>query len=149
MGLSDGATSREIKMRYYDLAKRTHPDVLAVQAKEAAAAEASNLQAKVKNYNTGVIDTDHSAAPTVVPFLEVQAAYDILMDDDANNDGAAKRARSKTAGTQTRARTLGEVLCDRLKDEPEAFEELWDEVRAQWRRCAVAQWSSCIVASSR
>ena len=27
LGLEEGATSRQIKMRYYDLAKRTHPDV--------------------------------------------------------------------------------------------------------------------------
>ena len=135
LGLEPGATQKQIKLRYYDLAKRTHPDVLAQQAKEAAAQQAKdNVHAKVRSYNVGVIEEDYSKdadhrTTTVVPFLEVQAAYDTLMNDDASADtrpvarpGAAGRANS------ARQRSLGEVLCDRLKEEPEAHEELWEEI---------------------
>ena len=41
LGLEQSASAREIKMRYYKLAKETHPDVLARQAREAAAAARS------------------------------------------------------------------------------------------------------------
>ena len=60
MGLEPGATPRQVKMRYYDLAKRTHPDVLAREAREAEAARASDMQAKVASYDTGVIEEDFS-----------------------------------------------------------------------------------------
>ena len=137
LGLQPGATAREIKQKYYALAKQTHPDVIAREAKEAAARAAADMGPKVVNFGSGasgVLETDHLAAaakPTVVPFLEVQAAYDILMDEDSAAD--AKKARTVRAGAKpSRARTLGEVLCDRLRDEPEVCAELW-EVRWQPR----------------
>jgi hypothetical protein len=118
---------REVKMRYYELAKETHPDVLAQKAREAAAAEEANVQAKVASFETGVLETDHMAgANRVVPFLEVQAAYDALMEDAGGAE--EKRAARRSAGGRSRERTLGEVLCDRLRDEPEVYAELWEEI---------------------
>ena len=117
-------------MRYYQLAKQTHPDVIAQQAREAAAAAAS-VGPKVASYNKGVLEEDHAAqaaAPTVVPFLEVQAAYDFLMAEEAAAKGAKTPEGRRAGATQARARTLGEVLCDRLKEEPEAYTELWEEI---------------------
>ena len=78
-----------------------------------------------------MLETDHAAAaakPTVVPFLEVQAAYDILMEIDGG-EGAAQAARTAKAGARPgRQRTLGEVLCDRLRDEPSCYLELWEDI---------------------
>ena len=132
LGLQPEASKKEIKMRYYDLAKRTHPDVIAREAKEAAEKAAANLQAKSVSYNTGVLEEDYSknanhATTTVVPFLEVQAAYDALMNDDGSGLDKRPAKRPGAAGNQ-RERTLGEVLCDRLKEEPEMHQELWEEI---------------------
>jgi hypothetical protein len=134
LGLEPGAKPNEIKKKYYMLAKRTHPDVIAREAKEAAARAAADTGPKVVNFaktTSGMTEENHAAAaakPTVVQFLEVQAAYDILMEEDGQAD--VKKARTAKAGTRhSRTRTLGEVLCDRLRDEPEVYAELW-EVRA-------------------
>ena len=122
-----------VKKKYYQLAKQTHPDVIAREAKEAAERAAADTGPKIQNYGKdhgGVLDEDHAAQakkPTVVPFLEVQAAYDILTSEDSEGD--AQKARTKKAGARpARPRTLGEVLCDRLRDDPGDFEELWDEI---------------------
>lgn len=131
LGLEPGASMREVKKRYWALAKETHPDVLAQRSRQAAAAAASNHGAKVASFDTGVLETDHSAAaaaPTVIPFLEVQAAYDALMEDDQSGAAAKKPGRRPGAAATERARTLGEVLCDRLKDDPDAVGELWEEI---------------------
>jgi len=133
LGLEPGAKPNEIKKKYYMLAKRTHPDVIAREAKEAAARAAADTGPKVVNFaktTSGMTEENHAAAaakPTVVQFLEVQAAYDILMEEDGEAD--VKKARTAKAGTRhSRTRTLGEVLCDRLRDEPEVYAELWEEI---------------------
>ncbi len=129
LGLEPGATPRDIKMRYYDLAKRTHPDVLAQQQKAAEAAP-KPVGPVVASFTTGVLD--ERVEVTAVPFLEVQAAYDALMqaEEEAGDDGKRKRGTAPGA-RPARARSIGEVLCDRLKDEPEAMVELWSELKHQ------------------
>ena len=133
LGLQPGAALSDVKKAYYRMAKSTHPDVIAREAREAATKAAADMGPKVVSFgssSTGFLDEDHAAMaakPTVVPFLEVQAAYNILMDD--GGDDVATRSRTARAGSRpSRERTLGEVLCDRLRDEPEAYEELWEEI---------------------
>jgi len=136
LGLEPGATPREIKMRYYDLAKRTHPDVLARQAREAAEAAASATGPQVSNYDDGVLAADHSAPVTTVQFREVQDAYDALLEaEEEAKGGGARKTGPPPGGRGGRARTFGEVLCDRLKDEPEATQELWEELVHQRVTC--------------
>ena len=126
LGLEQGATPPQIKKKYFDLAKRTHPDMLNVHQKEAAAAVANGVGPKVVSYAAGdaILDATHAAAPTTASFLEIQAAYDVLMEEgeESGSGGLSTRNARRPGQTATaRMRTLGEVLCDRLRDEPEVL----------------------------
>eukprot|EP00966_Prymnesium_polylepis_P090379 2093081-Prymnesium_polylepis.1 len=119
LGLPAGSTKIQIKKAYYEAAKRTHPDGQS---------------------------SDDADAPAADPaaFLAVQAAFEELMAQQgpakaapataanhaARSGSAAERpSRSHQAPrASARIRTLGEVLCDRLSDEPEYAPELWAEV---------------------
>ena len=60
-------------------------EALATAAERAAADVGPKVQSFQKD-SGGFLDEDHAAAaakPTVVHFLEVQAAYDILMSEDS------------------------------------------------------------------
>ena len=119
LGLPQGSEKRKIKERFYQLAKETHPDV--VSGEEASAATPS--------------------------FVEVLAAFEKLMDgsasssSDSSSAGASRSSRSgrgfggfgyRTAANGVRVArepTLGEVLCARLQEEPEAALDVWAEIR--------------------
>merc|ERR1740130_2009293 len=113
LGLPPGSEKRKIKDRFYELAKETHPDVVKVEAGEEASTEMPS-------------------------FVEVLAAFEALMDGSASSNGAAgssegasRSSRSgrgfggfgyRTAANGVRVArepTLGEVLCARLREEPE------------------------------
>jgi hypothetical protein len=137
LGLEPGASVPQIRKAYFKLAKMTHPDMLAQQAREAAAAaDVAALQMKVTSFSAGsaILDADHKSAaakPTVVPFLEVQAAYELLMQEDGDGGSPAQQQNRQRPGQKAaqRQRTLGEVLCDRLRDEPELVTELWEDIQ--------------------
>ena len=117
LGLPQGSDKRKIKDRFYQLAKETHPDV--VSGEEASA----------------------------TTFVEVLAAFEKLMDGsasssgDSSSAGASRSSRSgrgfagfgyRTAANGVRVArepTLGEVLCARLQEEPEAALDVWAEIR--------------------
>ena len=117
LGLPPGSEKRKIKDRFYELAKETHPDVVKVEAGEEASAEMPS-------------------------FVEVLAAFEALMDGSAStgangaggassSEGASRSSRAgrgfggfgyRTAANGVRVArepTLGEVLCARLREEPE------------------------------
>jgi len=125
LGLKPEATKKAIKMRYYELAKQTHPDVLDGQR---ASAPPKSVAPVVKDARYGLLDEpDGPTEP--IKFLELHAAFEVLME--ALEAGpTSKKATSVERGRKQsqRARTLGEVLCDRVKDEPEAAAEVWAEL---------------------
>ena len=129
LNLSNGAPRSEIKRAYYELAKQCHPDVVG-----------------------GSSDECSSDGPN---FLDIQAAFEILIheDDERSRGGSEMRngvrvrtapssaerggerasgGRSRRPGAKVvhdRERALGEVLCDRLQEEPDG-EHLEAEIRA-------------------
>lgn len=133
LGLESTATPRGIKLRYYDLAKRTHPDVLARQAKDAALASATGPQ--VSRYDDGVLEVNHSSPVTTVLFREVQDAYDVLLAAEEEAKGGTRSTGPAPGARAGRPRTFGEVMCDQLKDAPEATADLWDELVHQRVTC--------------
>lgn len=124
LGLPHGTSRKEIKLRYYELAKQTHPD--------AQPAEAADRSDRLR-------------------FVDVLDAFELLMDSDAEleqagsagatapnaasrgggSSGTARRARAAAGGRSSRSKTLAEVLCERLDDEPAAVLEVWSEIRSE------------------
>eukprot|EP00965_Chrysotila_dentata_P122054 4035153-Pleurochrysis_carterae.AAC.1 len=52
------------------------------------------------------------------------------MEDVESGGGGGTRAQKPSRRPARRQKTLGEVLCERVSDEPEAVREVWAELRA-------------------
>ena len=135
LGIPRGTPRQQIKMRFYELAKTTHPDVVAPPAAVAAA-------------DNHVTEGAASAISDGPSFVEILAAFEALMDDEhAGMGGGGSSTSSSSAargggtgnhgmrskggargGKLYRARTLGEVLCERLVEEPHAAREVWHDI---------------------
>eukprot|EP00965_Chrysotila_dentata_P256476 6212549-Pleurochrysis_carterae.AAC.6 len=126
LGLPHGAERSAIRRRFYELAKQTHPDSQALSGDDGPSVE----------YDGGA-------------FVRIQAAYETLLKADSSRKsdepktaaahaarGTAKwarqsRAEARPSSGSVRQRTLGEVLCERLKAEPEAVDIVWQDVRGR------------------
>lgn len=125
LGVKAEASAKEIKIAYYKLARETHPDVLGVPSQDGGAGP------KVVDFDVGILD-DPDGPPSVVRFLEVQAAYDVLMEHHEALSGSGQSgSKKKKSAAPGRARPLGEVLCDQLKDDPEAVDNVWNDIKSQ------------------
>mmetsp|Transcript_43150 Transcript_43150/g.136181 ORF Transcript_43150/g.136181 Transcript_43150/m.136181 type:complete len:293 (-) Transcript_43150:167-1045(-) len=134
LGLEPGATRKQVKLAYYRLAKETHPDVIgggaARKANRAAATGAVN-RAVVRDEQTGFLDEEGEAA-SPASFLEVQAAFDAVIDALDHPEGTeGEEGGKRKRRPDRREKTLGELLVERLGEEPETVAEVWDEIREQ------------------
>lgn len=125
MQLHPGATAKQIKKRFYELAKSCHPDV----HQGAHAQKAPSKGPVILSTHGPLLEEE---IDPVTRFLEVQAAYETLMEAAENGEqqpGGGGRKPEK--GPKARAKTLGEVLVDRLVEEPEEVEAVWEDIKAQ------------------
>ena len=123
MGLPPGSEKRKIKDRFYELAKETHPDVVKVEPGAEDSAETPS-------------------------FVDILAAFEALMDGSASSSGTSSEAASRSSRSARgfsgfgfrsgangvrvkREPTLGEVLCARLQEEPEAALDVWEDIKAR------------------
>ena len=123
LGLAPGTQDQaKIKLQFRKLALKLHPDVVG----SSQDGEASS-----------------SDQPT---FVDVLAAFEILMREaeeatERRTTAPSNAARGGTAGERPRARrpgkvvqserSLGDILCERLMEEPAAAREVWDEIVEQ------------------
>ena len=121
LGLAPGTQDQaKIKLQFRKLALKLHPDVVG------SSEEASS-----------------SDQPT---FVDVLAAFEILMREaeeatERRTTAPSNAARGGTPGERPRARrpgkvvqterSLGDILCERLMEEPAAAREVWDEIVEQ------------------
>ena len=116
LGLSAGAPPRDIKARYYELAKQMHPD--ANQAEDAQEAFVGLLEA-FELAMAFEVSSGGASSSTTSASSAARGAH-----------GSAARSTGHRPATKPgeRVATLGEVLCERLRDEPAAAREVWADI---------------------
>ena len=116
LGLPRGAPREEIRRRYFELAKKMHPDT---------------------RRSEELVADDPSA-----PFIELHAAFEALMRSAPGASSSAPTAQSTAArgsggnwarrgGSrpfEPRTATLAEVLARRLEEEPHELHAVWNEI---------------------
>jgi len=70
------------------------------------------------------------ADPENVTPPPLKDATQAVMEDVESGGGGGTRAQKPSRRPARRQKTLGEVLCERVSDEPEAVREVWAELRA-------------------
>lgn len=124
LDLPSSATPKQVKQRFYALAKTTHPDVA----------------------------TDEDPSTSQHSFVEIHAAFEMIMHEadlvqkrsGSTPSSSARRTtgpgRPRRAGEPPRpsaeagTTTLADLLCERLAEEPHAVREVWDEIVEQQLR---------------
>ena len=128
MSLQPDVSAKQVKKRFYELAKSCHPDVQQGAAARQAQMPGQN-GAKYEDFGS-VLEKEVDPA---VRYLEIQAAYELLMEaiENGGPGGADTKKKKRNTGPKARAKTLGEVLCERLRDEPEEVESVWEDIKMQ------------------
>lgn len=110
LGLPQGSSKTQIKRRFYELAKQTHPDT----AQEIEASRFLDIRAAYEALLKGEVYVP-PAAPSTSPNKSAAAAC-----------SSAKSTRRGAKGRMvTRQRTQGDFLCDRLREDPGGAFEVW------------------------
>jgi len=127
LGVEAGTPKQKLKMAFWAKAKECHPDVVGGEREKASRSKRKGAVVQSTAGGAALLDDDANGAPSVDQFVEIQAAFDLLMEAlESGEDGAKPRRRNKPGARQ---KTLGEVLCERLRDEPPAWADVWAELK--------------------
>ena len=132
LGIARGAPQKEVKARFYLLARTMHPDiVLQQEGVDAEAAHASFVAVS-------------AAFEAVLDELEAEAAHSAgrpTAPSAAARGGGAKPRKRRTSTVKdasgVRHKSLGEVLCEVLREDPSSARHVWEDVVAQ--QCEVRE----------
>ena len=111
LGVPVGATRAAIRLKYFELAKETHPDTN-------PDAEPGDFLAVQQAFE------ELMAAPTApqrVTTAANKAARGSAAQPPPRRSGSARPAGARPL-------SLGEILCQRLEEEPTAYRDVWDDI---------------------
>ena len=119
LGLKQGASRGQIKRRYFELAKQTHPDT---QAQD----EAVSFLAVFAAYEKLITQLDVTRTPAGAASGQASSA--------GTCQAASRKTQPQRRGRVVhREKTRGEVLCHRLLDDPHAALQLWETI-CSWQQ---------------
>ena len=121
LGLPQGAEPQQIKRRFYQLAKQTHPDVADVEEE----AEHSFVQI-LAAFELLTLEGGHSTATS-----DRSTASNASARGGGGPGGARRRAPDGGPSGAARERGLGDILCERLAEEPDKAREVWGDIVEQ------------------
>jgi hypothetical protein len=129
LGLSaQTATRLEVKRRFYELAKQTHPDVVGARTPAHDESETSTTGSFLQIHTAFevVMQELDECRWTTVDGVRVRTAPSAAARGGSSESGGARR--SAGGKVVKRDRTLAEVLCDRLHEEPSAVRAVWADI---------------------
>ena len=134
-----GSSKAQIKRRFYELAKQTHPDTA--------------MPPLMQHLGTATTAPrfESPAEKEFVSFLEIREAYEVLLGGQVppppaapstsspnaaargctGSPGASARRTTPMGRVVTRQKTRGDFMCDRLRAEPRAAIEVWRDIVAE------------------
>ena len=123
LGLEQGASRGQIKRRYFELAKRTHPDT---QAQDEAVSFLAVFAAYEKLIALEASARTPGSAASWQPSGQPSSA--------GTCQGASRKFQDKRRGRVVhREKTRGEFLCHQLEKDPHAAPQLWETI-CSWQQ---------------
>jgi hypothetical protein len=123
LGLEQGASRGQIKRRYFELAKRTHPDT---QAQDEAVSFLAVFAAYEKLIALEASTRTSGSAASWQPSGQPSSA--------GTCQGASRKFQDKRRGRVVhREKTRGEFLCHQLEKDPHAAPQLWETI-CSWQQ---------------
>ena len=123
LGLEQGASRGQIKRRYFELAKRTHPDT---QAQDEAVSFLAVFAAYEKLISLEASTRTPDNAASWHPSGQPSSA--------GTCQGASRKFQDKRRGRVVhREKTRGEFLCHQLEKDPHAAPQLWETI-CSWQQ---------------
>jgi len=132
LGIARGSKRKEIKQRFYELAKTMHPDVVQAALKqEGVDADEEEIHGEFVRIT--------SAFEACLDDLESEAAFGAARATapSAAARGGARSTRRRQAPRMVRhkdgirTKSLGEILCEDLREDPVSAMDVWEDILAQ------------------